>query len=111
MAVSYKQNDTTPPYVVALKDVISDVETTVDLTLASSAKFLMRQAGGSTVKVNATATISDAANGEVTYTWGTADLDTAGNYDAEVQITWASGKVETFPNSTYNRIRVLDDIG
>lgn len=110
MAVSYKQNDTTPPYIVALKSVTDDVEATVDLTLATSAKFLMREAGGA-VKVNGTATISDAANGEVTYTWGTADLDTAGVYDAEVQVTWTGGAIETFPNGGYNRIRVVDDIG
>lgn len=109
MAVSYKQNDTTPPYVAVLKTTTDGVDTAVDLTLASSAKFLMRVAGGA-VKVNATATISDAANGEVTYTWGATDLNTAGVYDAEIQVTWADSTVETFPNGGYNRIRVLDDI-
>jgi hypothetical protein len=71
------------------------------------------------VKVSrGTATISNAAGGEITYNWGTADTNTAGDYEAEVEVLWNDGKPETFPGgqngtddaSGYWPIRIKDDI-
>jgi hypothetical protein len=39
-----------------------------------------------------------------------ADTDTIGSYEAEFQITFTDGKIETFPNSDFIRITVTDDI-
>ena len=50
------------------------------------------------------------ASGVVTYSWGTADLNTAGTYQAEVEIIWNDGKPETFPNDGYWDVTVTDDI-
>jgi hypothetical protein len=40
----------------------------------------------------------DAAGGEVTYSWGTADTNTSGDFYAQVEIIWNDGKPETFPS-------------
>jgi hypothetical protein len=116
MAFEIKQNDTKPLFVVALKDDYGEVsESAVNLTTAGSALFNLRLNGGA-VKVNrGSAAITNAAGGEVTYSWGTADTDTAGDYEAEVEIIWADGKVETFPNgpaagSSWD-VTITDDIG
>lgn len=112
MAFTIKQNDRRPLFVVALKDDFGEeTEAAVNLTSATSAAFNMREAGGGAVKISAvTATISDAANGVVTYAWGADDLDTVGEYEAEVEVTWNDGKKETFPNNGYWTVNVVDDI-
>ena len=83
-----------------LKDNIGEAEeAAVNLTTAGTVVFNMRAAGGGAVKINrAVATITDAAAGEVTYSWGTADVDTVGDYEAEMEAIWADAKKETFPN-------------
>ncbi len=111
MPFNIKQLDTAPAFVVALKDNFGETtEAAVNLTTAGSALFNMRNTGGSVYISRGSATITSAATGVVTYSWGTADTRTAGNYEAEIEIVWANGTVETFPNDSYWDITVVDDI-
>ncbi len=111
MAFSLKQFDTAPAFVVALRDDFGEsTEAAVNLTTASSALFNMRTTGGSVYINRGSATITSAIGGEVTYNWGTADTRTSGPYEAEVEIHWANGKVETFPNDSYWDVEIIDDI-
>ena len=120
MAFEIKQGDRRPVFVVVLKDDFGEpTEAVVDLTnaghVSGTAFFNMRVAGGGAVKINrGTASITNAAGGEVTYNWGAADTDTAGSYEAEVEIIWNDGKPETFPNGptagSYFEITITDDI-
>lgn len=98
---------------VVLKDNFGEPsEAIVNLTTATSAVYNMRErAPGTAVKINrGSAAITNAAGGEVTYNWGTADTNTVGAYESEVEITWNDGKVETFPNQGYWDVDVNDDI-
>lgn len=114
------QNDRRPLFVVVLKDDFGQPgEAVVNLTTAGTAYFNMRAANAGAVKVSrGTATISNAAGGEVTYTWGATDTNTAGDYEAEVEILWNDGKSETFPggisgtddSTGYWPVRIKDDI-
>jgi hypothetical protein len=63
-----------------------------DLT-SSTVKFKMRPVGGSTVIVDANATIVTAADGTVRYDWAAEDVDTAGTYLIWWDVT-TSGKVQ-----------------
>jgi hypothetical protein len=115
MAFELKQNDRRPVFVVILKDDFGEAtEAVVNLTTATSAFFNMRLVGGATKVSRGSATISNAAGGEVTYNWGTADTDTVGAYEAEVEIVWNDGKAETFPGGpaggSYFQITITDDI-
>jgi hypothetical protein len=116
MAFEIKQFDRRPLFVVILKDDFGTAtEAVVNLTTAGSAVFNMRAANGGAVKVNrGAATITNAAGGEVTYNWGTADTDTVGSFEAEVEIIWNDGKAETFPGGpaggSYFQITITDDI-
>lgn len=113
MAFTLKKRDRRPLFVVVLKDNIGELtEAVVDLTTAGNVFFNMRQADNPfTVVVNrGSAAITDAAGGEVTYTWGTADVATAGDYEAEVEVVWGDGKAETFPNDSYWDITITEDI-
>ena len=53
---------------------------------------------------------SDGSLGYVSYEWGDGDLDDAGPYHAEWEVTFADGEIETFPNDSYIEILVLQDI-
>lgn len=77
----------------------------VDLTSAG-VNFVMKDPATGTVKVNAACTIVSATGGHVQYVWAGTDTNTALVYQGEFQVTFASGKIETFPNDEYLRIVV-----
>ncbi len=111
MAFNIKQFDTAPAFVVALKDNFGEsTEAAVNLTTASSALFNMRTTGGSVVISRGSAAITTAATGVVTYNWGTLNTITAGSHEAEIEIVWANGTHETFPNDSYWDVEIIDDI-
>lgn len=106
MAFYIKQNDTAPYLLVTLKDGDGNL---IDLT-AATAVFKMRAVGQTSVKTDASAIIHNADGGQVRYEWVAADTDTIGSFEAEFQITFVDGKIETFPNSDFIRITITDDI-
>jgi len=87
----------------------------MNLTNATSAKFLMGTidaAGVSAVKVNQPMSFdADRSTGKVSYAWAPTDLDTAATYKAEVQVTWNTGKKQTFPSDSYLEVNVIADVG
>lgn len=101
-----KEGDLLPKIEATLKD---ETDTAVDLT-DSTVKFKMNAHNDPTAKVDAAATIDDALNGKVSYTWIAADTDTPGAYDAEFEVTFPSTKVLTFPNNGYLKIQVVADL-
>ncbi len=67
-----------------------------DLT-GSTVVFSMRPANSALLKVNgSTATITDAANGAITYAWATGDVDTVGDYHAWWTV-YLSGQTQDSP--------------
>jgi len=106
MAFYIKQNDTAPIILVTLKD---GNDAAVDLT-GATAIFKMRPVGQTTVKTDSAAIIHNADAGQVRYEWVAADTNTIGSYEAEFQVTFVDGKIETFPNADFIRITITDDI-
>jgi len=106
MAFFIKQNDTSPALQATLKDGLGAV---VDLT-GASIRFHMRKTGDTTAKVDATAVIENADNGLVYYSWVAADTDTIGSYEAEFEVTFTGGEIETFPNNRFIDVEITDDI-
>lgn len=102
-----KQGDTHPIYRATLTDGTGEV---VDLTTADSVRFLMRPRDGSEATVTATATFGTKADGEVLYAWTESDTQDAGWYDAEFEVTWNPGEIETFPNDRHLLIRIHPQI-
>ena len=107
----YKRNDTGPPITI----VCLDGTVPQNLTGATAARFLMgtiSAQGNATIKVDGTMTFdADRTTGKVTYDWGLTDLDTVGEYKAEVEITWGNGDKQTFPGDSYLIIKVVGDLG
>jgi len=66
--------------------------------------------GNNTAKVDDAATISDAVNGVVYYNWSTGDTDTIGSFEAEFEVTYVGGEIESFPNNRFIEVEITDDI-
>lgn len=95
-----KKNDTGVP----LRVILKDDDGPIDLT-GWAVRFVMTPQGSLTRKVDATATVDSdqAANkGQVTYQWGSADVDTVGVYECEFVCTIPGGKQITFPRDVFN---------
>lgn len=91
MSVSIFKDNTSPSVV----DTIRVNRAVFDLS-GSTVRFKMRpdSATDSTLKVDAAATITSAANGTVRYDWDPNDTDTAGDYLAWWSVTLGSGDVQ-----------------
>jgi BppU N-terminal domain len=103
--LTFKKGDRLPAVQATLLDRDGDA---VDLT-GATVLFLMRNQVTKAVKVNAAATLVNAALGIVSYAWAAADLDTAGFYEAEFEVTLA-GLKQTYPNDRFINIEVVEDV-
>lgn len=105
MTFSIKKGDTSPALRATLR---YDDCTIINLTNAT-AIFRMRQAGTTSVLINAAAVIVSVA-GIVEYRWSAPNTATVGAYDGEFVVTYANGKVETFPSDGFIAIEIVDSI-
>lgn len=103
-----KQHDTAPPIQVPLPDV-TQVSGALNLTGCTVA-FIMRAVQGTVPKVNSAAIVINAVGGIVQYQWVSPDTDTAGDYQAEFQVTFANGTKQTFPDPNYLLITITPDL-
>jgi hypothetical protein len=106
MTFYIKQNDTRP---IITANLVDGNGAAVNLDGASVA-FKMRKVGATAATVDSSATITDATTGKVTYTWIASNTSTVGSYEGEFEVTYAGGGIQTFPNSRYIEIEIVDDI-
>jgi hypothetical protein len=107
MAFIIKQGDTGPSLAANL---VTPSQQPADLS-GASVLFHMRNARSTTASVlTAAAVVVDAENGQVRYDWQTGDTDVAGDFEAEFQVTYADNTIETFPNSGYVNISIIEQI-
>ena len=107
MTFYIKQNDTVPSIRAELQNGNGDAVDLIDATV----QFHMRAIGANQTTVDAAAVVVSAASGIVQYNWIAADTDTIGSYQAEFEVTYPDGTIETFPNNGYIRVEIIDDIG
>lgn len=100
--VDMKQNDRLPVLEITIKKTDG---APLDLT-GATAKFIMVDSKTRTMKVAASVTIKDAANGVIEYAWAEGDTDTPGDYLGEVEITYADGKMITAPSSGHIPVKI-----
>lgn len=97
-----KQNDTSPTLDAILTDSSGSP---VDVTEAS-VRFHMKRIGATALKIDASAIVVDGEAGHVRYTLQAGDTDTPGSYQAEYEVTFLDGTIETFKN-TPDQLRVV----
>ena len=100
---SIKRNDTAPAIRYALYPA------TVDLT-GASVKFQMRPRNGAMVLDVTASIVTATGTPTVEYSWQTGNTATAGVYEAEFRVTYADGKIETFPNVGFIAVRISEDV-
>jgi len=66
----------------------------VDLT-GATVRLRIRELGSATVKSTLTCTVSQPLQGKVITNFPTGTLDTAGTFEAELEVTFASGGIQT----------------
>ena len=105
-----KQNDTASFLTRDLKDAFG---APVNVTGAAVVFSMRVKPAGSMKITRETAVIVTAGTGRVRYEWNSSDGDTntADEYEGEFQVTYAYGKIQTFPNDGHIPIVVTDDIG
>ena len=96
-----KQGDTRP--------IIQATVTTPVVLTNATVRFLMRLRADKSSKVAAAAVVTGALTME--YRWDAADTNTAGIYEAEFEVTFPSGLIETYPNGEYIRVTILEESG
>ena len=75
----------------------------------ATVRMYIRAAGVATAPVaTLTGTLTDAANGVVAFTFGSSTLSAAGTFDAEVEITFSGGGIQTIIH--FIKIKVRDQI-
>lgn len=106
-----KQNDTSPAIQAQLEDQSGDP---VDISGYNEVSFHMKLPGASSAKVDTDTgsgvSVTDAPTGQVEYSWSSGDTDTAERYRAEFEVEYSDGSIESFPNSDYIEIRILEEL-
>jgi hypothetical protein len=97
-----KRGDTSPVLRFALKP------TTLDIS-GATVRFQMRTKTRTLVIDELAEVVSDLPP-VIQYAWQEADTATAGSFEAEFKVTYADGGIETFPNTTFIFIQILEDV-
>jgi hypothetical protein len=100
----WAKGDTAP----AIAEQLFDGMGTPVVLTGASVRFRAWAPGAASAEVDAAATITDAATGKVSYTPVAADTDTIGAYQVTWKVTFSGGAIEKFPNSTPQRLIVVD---
>lgn len=112
--ITIKRGDSFPP----IEAQLFDLSGPIDLTLVDVIHLRMKStgpvaaAGGHVVQVVAgPVTVVDALTGRIRYVWTPDDTQFSADYDAEWEITWQGGAIETVPNNAYFSVTVMLDLG
>lgn len=77
----------------------------------ASVVFNMRERNGGAVVSRGAATISSDADGTFfQHDWAATETSNAGTFEAEFEVTLASGAIETYPNSDWIDVVIKEDI-
>ena len=92
MTLIFVSGDTAPDITTTITHETTGLP--VDLTDAS-VMFQMRRPDDRRFTVNSAATLTDAANGLVGYSWGANDLSVPGDYYIQWEVTYPGGRIQT----------------
>jgi len=102
-----KQNDTAPTIEAALTDSNGRRKS---MATASNVKFHMKDENGNILIQDGVGNVNNPAKGIVAYEWQAGDTANTGMHNAEFQIEYDNGQVETFPNTGYIKVIIKDEL-
>lgn len=95
---------------VVFADTLTADGEPIDLSEADGVLFVLRPKSGAQEAFSAAAEITEETAGQVAYTTVAGDLDVAGFYRQEWEITFSSGARFTVPSDGWNDVQVVDDL-
>ncbi len=98
-----KRGDTLPAIRFAL-------EPATTVLTGASVRFLMRVRGGAQVTEGVAQIVTATGTPTVQYDWTAEDTAEAGQFEAEFEVTYPDGAVETFPNAGFIPVRISEDV-
>lgn len=104
--VYLKSGDTAPALQATLQD---GGGTAIDLT-GATVRFHMRQKGAIKPVVDSSAALVTPASGVVQYAWSDEDTALPGEYEAEFEVTYPSGIIETFPSNGFINVTIRESL-
>lgn len=99
-----KQNDTRP----ALQAILKDADGNPINLVGATAVFHMSRRGS--LVVSGPCEIPNPATGQVNYIWQAGDTDEIGTYNAEIEVTYSDGGIETHPNGKHWIISIHNEL-
>lgn len=110
MTFTIVQNDTAPP----ISSKLTDSNEPVDLSSDVSNVYFHLEDKFDRVVVSDDLTgrvnIVDGVSGEVEYAWRSGDTSDIGSYEAEWQVLYEDGRVETFPSRGKVDVEITEQI-
>lgn len=100
-----KRNDTTP-----LSHTLRENGEPADLSNATKVEFFMSLSVDKALKADGTGTVVDETSGEVQYSFSQDEVDEAGFFMAEWQVTYGDGTIRTYPNKDYLTVQISEDL-
>lgn len=82
-----------------------------DLTGAVSVQLIYRPEAGGGAVVRTAQVIGDPILGKVRYAWVADDTALVGIFLMYIEVTWAGGVTESFPNRSHNKFAVTSIFG
>lgn len=89
------QGDTAPPLNVTLTD--ANTESAINIS-GATVRLKFRALGSETLRSTITGSVTDGAAGQVSFFWSddpTALAGDAGDYEAEIEVTYSDGTIQT----------------
>lgn len=107
-----KRHDTTPPLPLHLTslDPATKVTTDIDLSTATKVRVIIARSSGDTPIVDREVA-ARPADGRFELAWEPGDTDIDGTWQAEVEITWGDGTIQTAPGGGYATFKIVPDLG
>lgn len=107
-----KRHDTAPPLPLHLTstDPVTKVTSDIDLSTATKVRVIIARSSGDTPIVDRE--VADRpADGRLLFAWEPGDTDVDGVWQAEVEITWGDGTIQTVPGGGYATFKIVPDLG
>lgn len=102
-----KQNDTAPAIEAVLTNAAGRSKSMIN---ASVVRFSMSTENGTQILNRETGYVSNGTKGIVGYQWAAGDTSTVGVHNAEFEIEYNNGQIETFPNSGYIKVIIRAEL-
>lgn len=107
-----KQGDTGPPLKVRFADEDGNP---VELDNSTdSVTFHIEDEDGQSLTTASSASIENGPEGVVAYEWGASDTEDTGTFFAEFRVTFNANqsdeRIETFPNTGYITVEIIEEI-